>query len=321
MHDPEPTAAEQHLGDRLAALVDGELGHETRERVLAHLATCHACKTEADAQRRLKSVFAEAAPPPPSEGLLARLQGLPGGLGGDFGELGGPGGPGRPGGLGEPSLRGRRPDGRADPAGSTWEFEFLPSGSVLSPDRGFRIHETDRPASRGRRFAFAAAGAVSLAAFALGGALTSTAGGPTAAAGGEGGTAASPPPRTAAAGTERGREREQKTAGTPVGPAAAPTPTSAPTRFGSRVEAEFAARQYELMSVPVLDVPAGLRPPLIRPAYPARQLRTAPPPGSRAPGGQPLMGTSSSTAPAPGAVPTVSPVASPTAVHAAPHGR
>ncbi|MEE1939203.1 zf-HC2 domain-containing protein [Streptomyces sp. TRM 70361] len=311
LHDPEPTAAEQHLGDRLAALVDGELGHETRERVLAHLATCHACKTEADAQRRLKSVFAETAPPPPSEGLLARLQGLPGGLGGD---LGGPGD------LREPPLGSRGPDGTADPAGSAWEFEYLPPGSVLTPDRGFRIHETDRPASRGRRFAFAAAGAVSLAAFALGGALTSTAGGPTVAAGGEGGTAASPP-RTAAAGTERGREREQKIPGTPVGPAAAPTPTPTygPTRLGSRVEAEFAARQYELMTVPVLDVPAGLRPPLIHPAYPARQLRTAPPPGSRAPGGQPLMGTSS--APAPGEVPTASPVASPTAVQAAPHGR
>ncbi|MGE7383347.1 zf-HC2 domain-containing protein, partial [Serratia bockelmannii] len=32
--------AEQHLGDRLAALVDGELKHDARERVLAHLATC-----------------------------------------------------------------------------------------------------------------------------------------------------------------------------------------------------------------------------------------------------------------------------------------
>ncbi|MFE7118584.1 hypothetical protein ACFU99_24525, partial [Streptomyces sp. NPDC057654] len=38
-------------------------------------------------------------------------------------------------------------------------------------ERGFRIHEVERPGPRGRRFAFAAAGAVSLAAFALGGAL------------------------------------------------------------------------------------------------------------------------------------------------------
>ncbi|MFE7121490.1 anti-sigma factor family protein, partial [Streptomyces sp. NPDC057654] len=75
--------AEQHLGDRLAALVDGELGHDSRERVLAHLATCGKCKAEADAQRRLKSVFAETAPPLPSEGFLARLQSLPGGGPGD----------------------------------------------------------------------------------------------------------------------------------------------------------------------------------------------------------------------------------------------
>ncbi|MEU9387210.1 zf-HC2 domain-containing protein, partial [Streptomyces sp. NPDC048279] len=90
--DPaERQLAEQHLGDRLSALVDGELGHDSRERVLAHLATCARCKAEADAQRALKSVFAEAAPPPPSESFLARLQGLPGG--GDTGgsPFGGPG--------------------------------------------------------------------------------------------------------------------------------------------------------------------------------------------------------------------------------------
>ncbi|MEK8172494.1 hypothetical protein NKH77_34525 [Streptomyces sp. M19] len=69
------------------------MGHDARERVLAHLATCCRCKQEADAQRRLKSVFAETAPPPPSEGLLARLQGLPGLAGGDDGDppFGGPG--------------------------------------------------------------------------------------------------------------------------------------------------------------------------------------------------------------------------------------
>ena len=91
-----PTPAEQHLGDRLAALVDGELNHDARERVLSHLATCAKCKAEADAQRRLKSVFAQAAPPPPSEGFLARLQGLPGGPAGPGGDDDGSGGPLRP---------------------------------------------------------------------------------------------------------------------------------------------------------------------------------------------------------------------------------
>ncbi|MGW6565363.1 anti-sigma factor family protein [Streptomyces sp. NPDC054975] len=166
-----PTPAEQHLGDRLAALVDGELGHDARERVLAHLATCAKCKAEADAQRRLKSVFASTAPPPPSEGLLARLQGLPGGPGepgGDGGDRRGPfdelfglgGGGGVGGGLGA-----MRSDG------------FATAAPVSPHHSGFRIHavggprEGDRPSWRGRRFGIAAASAVSFAAIALGGAL------------------------------------------------------------------------------------------------------------------------------------------------------
>ncbi|GHF15099.1 MULTISPECIES: zf-HC2 domain-containing protein [Streptomyces] len=145
--------AEHHLGDRLAALVDGELGHESRERVLAHLATCRTCKAEADAQRRLKSVFAEAAPPPLSAGLLARLQGLPGSEGGD-GD--GDGGQGKAVGFGA----------LAGPA-----FTLLPAVAPQPRDSGFRIHEVERGGgARGRRFAFAAAGAVSLAALALVGA-------------------------------------------------------------------------------------------------------------------------------------------------------
>ncbi|MGW7491007.1 zf-HC2 domain-containing protein [Streptomyces sp. NPDC054786] len=158
-----PSPAEQHLGDRLAALVDGELGHDARERVLAHLATCGRCKAEADAQRRLKSVFAETAPPGPSEGLLARLQQLPGG------DLGGPG-----------SRLGNGSFGRGDFARGGGAFGYVPSDghsghamAAIPPQprgRGFRVQESDRPAQR-RRFAFAAAGAVSLAAFALGGAL------------------------------------------------------------------------------------------------------------------------------------------------------
>ncbi|MEU1311117.1 zf-HC2 domain-containing protein [Streptomyces cinnamoneus] len=150
-----PSPAEHHLGDRLAALVDGELGHDSRERVLAHLATCCKCKAEADAQRRLKSVFAEAAPPPLSDSLLARLQGLPGErLGGDDRDGGGDG----------PA------SGRGASVGRAEAYALLP----VAPDpreRGFRIHEVEpRGGSRGRRFAFAAAGAVSLAAFALVGA-------------------------------------------------------------------------------------------------------------------------------------------------------
>ncbi|MEV4336249.1 zf-HC2 domain-containing protein [Streptomyces sp. NPDC049590] len=190
----EARLAEQHLGDRLSALVDGELGHETRERVLAHLATCARCKAEADAQRALKNVFAEAAPPPPSASLLARLQGLPGAGAPDSGGPPSPGaGPGAPGGAGPFGARrgDRLPFGYvpARPHG------LLPAGAdgAEGPrDGGFRIHPVGRPddarsASRSRRFAFAAAGAVSLAALALGGVTTGFPGDPaTDARGGSG---------------------------------------------------------------------------------------------------------------------------------------
>ncbi|MEU9236687.1 anti-sigma factor family protein [Streptomyces subrutilus] len=145
MSGVSPSPAEQHLGDRLAALVDGELNHDARERVLAHLATCAKCKAEADAQRRLKTMFVESAPPPLSAGLLARLQGLPGG------GFDGPPGPGGP------------PSG--DPL-ATFAYALPPASRPQQ--EGFRIHEVGRPR---RRFAFAAAGAVSLAALALGGAM------------------------------------------------------------------------------------------------------------------------------------------------------
>nr|WP_307790611.1 zf-HC2 domain-containing protein [Streptomyces actuosus] len=146
------------------------------------MATCPKCKAEVDAQRRLKNVFAEMAPPPPSESFLARLQGLPAGGGPDDGDtpLGGGGLAGsafgrRPPGAVVPGPFGTRGDGR-----SPFDFDLAsagPPGSVLPPvsgDRGFRVHpvgrgEGDRPSSRGLRFAFAAAGAVSLAALALGG--------------------------------------------------------------------------------------------------------------------------------------------------------
>ncbi|MGW0611053.1 zf-HC2 domain-containing protein [Streptomyces sp. NPDC002788] len=181
--------------------MDGELGHDARERVLAHVATCPKCKAEVDAQRRLKNVFAAAAPPPPSESFLARLQGLPAG-GGPDGDATPLGGGGLPDGL----------SGRFGPSGAFGvkrgeRFEFgyapsrphlpvlpsssgngrLPAGDSGLPSahrglppagRGFRIHEvgrpdTDRSSSR-LRFAFVAAGAVSLAAIALGGVTTGT---------------------------------------------------------------------------------------------------------------------------------------------------
>ncbi|MGW3268770.1 zf-HC2 domain-containing protein [Streptomyces sp. NPDC001056] len=183
--------AEQHLGDRLSALVDGELGHDTRERVLAHLATCARCKAEADAQRALKSVFATAAPPPPSASLLARLQGLPGGdTDGGTPPGGLPGGGSEDRAPGDHGVFGPRSGFSfgyvpARPHGPGRERTRFHEGGGPLLDGGFRIHpvgrpDDGRPASRGLRFAFAAAGAVSLAAVALGGVTTAIPGYPAA---------------------------------------------------------------------------------------------------------------------------------------------
>ncbi|EFE67284.1 anti-sigma factor family protein [Streptomyces viridosporus] len=270
--------AEQHLGDRLSALVDGELGHDARERVLAHVATCAKCKTEVDAQRRLKDVFAQAAPPPPSESFLARLQGLP--AGGDLG-----GGPSAGGGL--PGV----PPGRSDAASGVFgarrserfEFAYAPARrhTPAPADRGFRIHEvgrhetTDRPSSRGLRFAFVAAGAVSLAAIALGGVTMSTP--PDTEARGSGKGSNVTPMRTQGAGVPTAPEQRRRGTGPLLGQLqgqsvlgdapVAPTGVSAPLLPG--VVPPPTGRQ-DLPHTPMTAGAATLSP-LIRP------LESAPP--------------------------------------------
>ncbi|MEU1516990.1 zf-HC2 domain-containing protein [Streptomyces sp. NPDC005811] len=268
----EGLLAEQHLGDRLSALVDGELGHDTRERVLAHVATCAKCKAEVDAQRRLKNVFAEVAPPAPSESFLARLQGLPAG--------------GDPDGGGTPLGRGGFGDGvfgvsREEP----FSFGYLPTsdhGSALAPaDRGFRIHPVGRDGerSRGMRFAFVAAGAVSLAAIALGGMNT---GAPVDTAadarGGSGGSNVTPArtPGSGSATTENQRRRAAgpllAQGGQLLGTPAAPTEVSAPLLPGVPSPASGHLEQTALhrLTTPVMAGAAAMSP-LIRP------LGTTPP--------------------------------------------
>ncbi|MFI7503852.1 anti-sigma factor family protein [Streptomyces sp. NPDC049687] len=276
----EGLLAEQHLGDRLSALVDGELGHDTRERVLAHVATCPKCKAEVDAQRRLKNVFAEVAPPAPSESFLARLQGLPGG--------------GDPDGGGTPLGGGGFADGvfgvrRDEP----FSFGYVPArghGSALpptAPDRGFRIHPVgrggdrhDTERSRGMRFAFVAAGAVSLAAIALGGMNT---GAPVDTAadarGGLGGSNVTPA-RTPGTGSATTPENQRRRAAGPLlaqggqflGTPAAPTEVSAPLLPGVPSPATGQVEQTALhrLAAPVVAGAAAMSP-LIRP------LGTTPP--------------------------------------------
>ncbi|CAM5329205.1 zf-HC2 domain-containing protein [Streptomyces tanashiensis] len=276
-----PTPAEHHLGDRLAALVDGELGHDSRERVLAHLATCARCKAEADAQRTLKSVFASAAPPPPSEGFLARLQGLPGGPG----EPGGPGGP-------------RGPLEELLGAGGVKSDGFATAAVVTPhpgpPGAGFRIHEVGyRPSGtfgRGRRFAVAAAGAVSFAAIALGGTLPLESSVTASPRGGQGAGSAVTPMRATATGGgtvpgvgrgTRSGERSVTQSVAAAEPLAAVTPAAVPQGpVAATGQGAVRSAAAPLVAAPQQSLLALS--PFIRPTAPALQLAFAPGPSPMA---------------------------------------
>jgi hypothetical protein len=56
-----------HLGNRLSALVDGELGGAERDRAYAHLAGCEECLAEAAALRELKRQLRSLAAEAPAE--------------------------------------------------------------------------------------------------------------------------------------------------------------------------------------------------------------------------------------------------------------
>jgi anti-sigma factor RsiW len=62
-----------HLGDRLSALVDDELSHDERDRLLAHLAACQDCRAEAAALRALKRRVGALGDAVMDVRLLARL--------------------------------------------------------------------------------------------------------------------------------------------------------------------------------------------------------------------------------------------------------
>ena len=67
-----------HLGDQVAALVDGELDHESRDRAFAHIATCDSCRAEVDAERRLKARIRALSQPELAPDLNLRLLSLAG---------------------------------------------------------------------------------------------------------------------------------------------------------------------------------------------------------------------------------------------------
>ncbi|MFD5562034.1 zf-HC2 domain-containing protein [Kitasatospora griseola] len=195
----EPAAEEHHhLGDRLTAFLDGELGHDARERVQAHLATCPECLAEAEGARAVKRTLSSAAMPGPSAALMARLMAVaalpedesdpdePSGAvfggsrltGGSFGRGAGFGG----GALGADApipgidpragLFGSRPAGLFGSRPSTAPRPLAALAELPTPRQS--------PA-RGRRLVFAAAGAFSVAAVTLGGVggLSASQGGPS----------------------------------------------------------------------------------------------------------------------------------------------
>ena len=61
-----------HLGDRLSALVDGELDGAERDRAYAHLASCEQCRTEAADLRALKQKLRTLISGVPAEAAMTR---------------------------------------------------------------------------------------------------------------------------------------------------------------------------------------------------------------------------------------------------------
>lgn len=132
-----------HLGNRLAAYVDGELPRVTRELISAHLLMCSSCRAAVEAESRTKTGLTRLGAPDPSAHLMGALL-----------DLAAPG---------EPMPPRRRPLGaepapRAVPVGKPVRIAFL---GVTEPAIPFQTR-----GSRVRR-SLLAAGALSIAAVTL----------------------------------------------------------------------------------------------------------------------------------------------------------
>lgn len=67
-----------HLGERVAALVDGQLAADALERAHEHLAGCRQCREAVEAERLMKARLASLRGPEPGAGLRQRLLALGG---------------------------------------------------------------------------------------------------------------------------------------------------------------------------------------------------------------------------------------------------
>lgn len=67
-----------HLGERITALVDGQLTPDAAERAHIHLASCRQCRDAVERERVMKSRMAGLQGPPPAPDLVQRLLALGG---------------------------------------------------------------------------------------------------------------------------------------------------------------------------------------------------------------------------------------------------
>ncbi|MDA0563007.1 zf-HC2 domain-containing protein [Streptomonospora sp. S1-112] len=166
-----------HLGERLSALVDGELGHAERDRALIHLAGCENCRFEAEMLRQLKRRLHRLDTPEPSMDFLGRLSALSGPPAGPPADppAAGPPAMGGPGGFGSlPPLGSSRPLGGGLPRTvDGTALAVADPAPAPEPARPARERRTRRPRPlsvlrpRWERTRFAVAGA-SVVAVALG---------------------------------------------------------------------------------------------------------------------------------------------------------
>lgn len=62
-----------HLGERVSALIDGQLNADATERVMAHLARCRECRDAVEIERLMKTRLACLPGPEPTGDLMGRL--------------------------------------------------------------------------------------------------------------------------------------------------------------------------------------------------------------------------------------------------------
>jgi hypothetical protein len=184
-------------------------------------------------------------------------------------------------------------------------FGYVPSGlhaAALSPsedralagDRGFRIHpvgrqDGERSASRGLRFAFVAAGAVSLAALALGGVSGVVTDAGMEARGGSGGSNVTPMRAPGSGGATAPETQRRRSVGSLLGQrtqeqaSVAPTEASAPLLPGVPAPGVQDVSDIRALTAPVL-AGAAVMSPLIRPFSETAPLALPTAPQLTAPG-------------------------------------